>query len=132
MASNNGFGSALLGQYDKLVAVAGLVFFGVAAFLFVGGRATTDSETKTFRGKIKRLTPANPDVAGISSRIDSYATPLSRIAKPLQIGNDRTKKVGFFTPEMRIWCVRNDCRFPLAPDWKKCPLCGTEQIAKPI
>ncbi len=132
MALNNGFGSALLGHYDKLVAVVGLVFFGIAAFLFVGARATTDSETKTFRNKIKKLTPANPEVADISARVDSYALPLSRIAKPLQIANDRTKKAGFFVPEMRIWCVRNDCRFPLAPDWKKCPQCGTEQNAKPI
>ena len=132
MASNNGFGSALLGQYDKLVAVAGIVFLGVAAFLFVGGRATTESETKTFRGKIKRLTPENPEVADISTQVASYAVPISRIAKPLQIANDRTKKVGFFVPEMRIWCVRNDCRFPLTPDSKKCPICGTEQNAKPV
>lgn len=132
MASNSGMGSGLLGHYDKLVALAGLVFLGVSAFLFVGGRATTESETQTFRGKIKRLTPDNPDVADISSRIGSYAVPISRIAKPLQISNDRTKKVGFFVPEMRIWCVRNDCRFPLAPDWTKCPQCGTEQNAKPI
>ena len=132
MASNSGSGSGLLGQYDKIVAVAGLVFLGVSAFLFVGGRATTESETKTFRGKIKRLTPDNPEVADVSSRIESYAVPISRIAKPIQIANDRTKKVGFFVPEMRIWCVRNDCRFPLSPDWKKCPQCGTEQNAKPI
>ena len=132
MASNSGFGSALLGQYDKLVAVAGLVFLGVSAFLFVGGRASTESETKTFRAKIKRLQPDNPDVADVASRLDSYAEPSSRIAKPIQIANDRTKKVGFFVPEMRIWCVRNDCRFPLGPEWKKCPLCGTEQSAKPI
>jgi hypothetical protein len=132
MASNSGMGSGLLGHYDKLVALAGLVFLGVSAFLFVGGRATTESETQTFRDKIKRLTPDNPDVVDISSRIGSYAVPISRIAKPLQISNDRTKRVGFFVPEMRIWCVRNDCRFPLAPDWTKCPQCGTEQSAKPI
>ncbi len=131
MASNSGVGSGLLGHYDKLVAVAGLVFLGVAAFLFVGGRATTESETQTFRGKIKRLTPANPDVPDVSAKIASYAVPISRVAKPIQIANDRTKKVGFFVPEMRVWCVRNDCRFPLAPDWTKCPLCGTEQNAKP-
>ncbi len=71
MASNSGSGSGLLGQYDKIVALAGLVFLGVAAFLFVSGRATTESETKTFRGKIKRLTPDNPEVADVSSRIDS-------------------------------------------------------------
>ncbi len=132
MASNSGSGSGLLGQYDKIVALAGLVFLGVAAFLFVSGRATTESETKTFRGKIKRLTPDNPEIADISASIDSYKVPISRIAKPIQIANDRTKKVGFFVPEMRIWCVRNDCRFPLSPDWKKCPQCGTEQNAKPI
>ncbi len=132
MASNSGVGSGLLGHYDKLVAVAGLVFLGVAAFLFVGGRATTESETQTFRGKIKRLTPANPDVPDVSAKIASYAVPMSRVAKPVQIANDRTKKVGFFVPEMRVWCVRNDCRFPLAPDWTKCPLCGTEQNAKPV
>ena len=132
MASNSGVGSGLLGHYDKLVAVAGLVFLGVAAFLFVGGRATTESETQTFRGKIKRLTPANPDVPDVTAKIASYAVPISRVAKPIQIANDRTKKVGFFVPEMRVWCVRNDCRFPLAPDWTKCPLCGTEQNAKPV
>ena len=132
MASNSGVGSGLLGHYDKLVAVAGLVFLGVAAFLFVGGRATTESETQTFRGKIKRLTPANPDVPDVTAKINSYAVPMSRVAKPIQIANDRTKKVGFFVPEMRVWCVRNDCRFPLAPDWTKCPLCGTEQNAKPV
>ncbi len=132
MASNSGMGSGLLGHYDKLVAVAGLVFLGVAAFLFVGGRATTESETQTFRSKIKRLTPENPNVPDISAKINAYAVPMSRVAKPIQIANDRTKKVGFFVPEMRIWCVRNDCRFPLAPDWTKCPICGTEQSAKPI
>ncbi len=132
MASNSGVGSGLLGHYDKLVAVVGLVFLGVAAFLFVGGRATTESETQTFRSKIKRLTPANPDVPDVSAKINTYAVPMSRVAKPIQIANDRAKKVGFFVPEMRIWCVRNDCRFPLSPDWKKCPQCGTEQNAKPM
>ena len=132
MASKNGFGSALLGQYDKLVAVVGLVFLGVAAFLFVGGRTATESEAKNFKAKIKKLMPANPEVSGVASRIEAYAVPLSRVAKPLQIANDRTKKVGFFVPEMRIWCVRNDCRFPLGPEWKKCPICNTEQDARPF
>lgn len=132
MASTNGFGSALLGQYDKLVAVVGLVFLGLAAFLFVGGRTATESESKNFKAKIARLVPANPEVSDVASRIDAYAVPLSRVAKPIQIANDRTRKVGFFVPEMRIWCVRNDCRFPLGPDWKKCPACNTEQDVKPI
>jgi hypothetical protein len=132
MASNNGFGSALLGHYDKLVAVVGLVFLGLAAFLFVGGRAATESEAQNFKGKIKKLVPANPEVAGVASRVDAYAVPLSRVSKPLQIANDRTRKVGFFVPEMRIWCVRNDCRFPLGPEWKKCPICNTEQDVRPI
>ena len=132
MASKTGFGSALLGQYDKIVAVVGLVFLGLAAFLFVGGRTATESEAKNFKAKIKKLIPANPEVSDVASRIDAYAVPLSRVAKPVQIANDRTKKVGFFVPEMRIWCVRNDCRFPLAPDWKKCPSCNTEQDARPI
>ena len=132
MASQNGFGSALLGHYDKLITVAGLIFLGVSAALFVFGRPKAESEAGKFKEKIKRLVPVNSDVADVSSRIDSFAAPMQRVAKPLQIANDPSKKIGFFIPEMRIWCVRNDCRFPLAPDWQKCPKCGTEQVVKPV
>ena len=131
MASENGFGPAFLGHYDKLVAVAGLAFLGVAAFLFVGGRPKAESEAEKYNRKVNRPVPTN-SVASVASRIESYAVPMSRIAKPLQIANETAKKAGFLVPEMRIWCVRNDCRFPLAPDWKKCPKCGTEQIVKPV
>ena len=132
MASKNNFASAVLGHYDKLVALAGVVVFGVSAFIFVSGRAAGEKEEKSFQRKIENLTPAHPDVADVSARVASYAVPMSRIAKPFQISPERERKAGFFTPEMRIWCVRNDCRFPLAPEWSKCPICGTEQVVKPI
>ena len=132
MAIQNKFASAILGHYDKLVAVAGVVVLGVSVFLFVTGQTVGKKEGQSFERKIKNLTPAHPDVADVSARVASYEVPLSRIAKPFQIASERERKTGFFTPEMRVWCVRNDCRFPLAPDWTKCPVCGTEQVVKPI
>lgn len=132
MASTSKFASAFLGVYDKLVALVGVIVLGVAAFLFATGRAASEKDGKAFQRKISNLTPAHPDVADVSTRVASYAVPFSRIAKPLQISPERERKAGFFTPEMRVWCVRNDCRFPLAPDWNKCPICGTEQIVKPV
>ncbi len=132
MASKNNFASAILGHYDKLIALVGVVVLGVSAFLFATGRAASEKEGQSFQRKIKNLTPAHPDVADVSARVASYAVPMSRIAKPLQISPERERKAGFFTPEMRVWCVRNDCRFPLDPEWKQCPICGTEQVVKPI
>ena len=132
MASNSGSGFGLLGQYDKVLAVAGLVFLGVAAFLFVRAKATMKDEAGAFAREIRGLTPDNPDVADVSSVLASYEAPFSRIARPLQIENDRSRKAGFFVPETRVWCVKNDCRFPLGPDAEKCPQCGTEQNAKPL
>ncbi len=132
MASKSNFASAILGHYDKLIAAVGAVVLGVSVFLFVTGSAASEKEGTSFQRKIKNLTPVHPDVADVSARVASYAVPMSRIAKPLQISPERERKAGFFTPEMRVWCVRNDCRFPLDPEWKKCPICGTEQIVKPI
>ena len=131
MASKNKFASIFLGHYDKLLALAGIVFLGFAAFGFVSGKASAVKDADTFKRRIKGLIQANPDVADVSARVEAYAVPLSRIAKPVQISADRERKVGFFIPEMRVWCVRNDCRFPLSPEWTKCPVCGTEQVVKP-
>ena len=132
MASTNKLASAFFGFYDKLIALVGIVVLGIAAFLFATGRAASEKDGKAFQRKISNLSPAHPDVADVSARVASYAVPFSRIAKPFQISPERERKAGFFTPEMRVWCVRNDCRFPLAPDWNKCPICGTEQIVKPV
>ena len=132
MALNNNFASAILGHYDKLVAVVGLAVLGVSIFLFATERAAGEKEGQAFQRKIKNLNPAHPDVTDVSARVKSYEVPLSRIEKPLQIAPERERRAGFFTPEMRVWCVRNDCRFPLNPEWKKCPMCGTEQDVKPV
>ena len=131
MASNNKLASVFLGHYDKILALAGIAFLGFAAFGFVSGKASAGKDADAFKRRIKGLIQANPDVADVSSRIEAYAVPLSRIAKPVQISPDRERKVGFFIPEVRVWCVRNDCCFPLSPEWTKCPVCGTEQVLKP-
>ena len=131
MASKNKLASVFLGHYDKILALAGIAFLGFAAFGFVSGKTSAGKDADAFKRRIKGLRQANPDVADVSSRIEAYAVPLSRIAKPVQISPERERKVGFFIPEVRVWCVRNDCCFPLSPEWTKCPVCGTEQVLKP-
>lgn len=132
MAAKDRFASSFLGQYDKFVALAGVLFLAFALFSFMAGKSRAASETEEFARRRKNLKPTHPEVEDISARIDAYKVPQSRIAKPQLISNDATRQTGFFVPELRIWCVRNSCRFPLEPEWEKCPICGTEQVAKPI
>ncbi len=132
MALQNNFASAILGRYDKLIAIAGVAVLGVGAFLFAAERIDGRKDAAAFQGKITALKPAHSDVADVSLQLSAYAVQLSRIAKPLQIPPVPERKAGFFVPEVRVWCVKNDCRHPLDPECEKCPICGTEQVVKPI
>lgn len=132
MASKNGFASVLLGQYDKIIAVVGVVLLVWTVVAFSSGKGKAISDADKFAKKIKNLQQANPDVASVSSELIACSNVYGKISRPLQIQNDPGKIFGFFVPEVRIWCAKNDCRYPIAPDCEKCPVCGTEQVVKPI
>ena len=132
MASKQGVGSAILGQYDKILLVIGIALLGLASFAFVSGKGKAEEEKAKFSRGLENLKPEHPELADISSELMACSNTVVRIGRPVQIANDTTKKVGFFVPELRIWCARNDCRFPIPPESEKCPFCGTEQVVQSV
>lgn len=129
MASAN-IKSGLAGIYDKLILLAGVVFLGVAAYIFYGAKSSAADEDAEFGQRMRALKPANPAAPDISEKVAVYDRPVANIANPPLIPNDPDRKTGFFVPEARVFCINERCRYPIGIHWEKCPACGTEQIVK--
>ena len=132
MASKKGAGSAILGQYDKILLVVGIALLGLSAFAYITGKGKAEEDKSNFSRVLSNLKPEHPEVADVSADLQKCSNVVSRIGHPVQIANDTSKKVGFFVPELRIWCANNACRFPIPPEAEKCPFCGTEQVVQPV
>lgn len=122
--------TGLAGMYDKLVLLAGIVFLGVAAYVFSSAKSSASDEDAEFGRRMASLKPANPEAPDISEKIAAYDEPLLRVTEPIPIPNDPDRIIGFFVPEARVFCINERCRYPIGLNWEKCPTCGTEQIVK--
>lgn len=122
--------TGLAGMYDKIILLAGIVFLGVAAYVFSSAKSSASDEDAAFEQRLRALKPANPDAPDISEKVEAYDEPLARVADPALIQNDPDRVIGFFVPEARVFCINERCRYPIGLNWEKCPTCGTEQIVK--
>lgn len=130
MAAKNNAMSSVLGLYDKLIAVVGIAFLGFAIFSFLTGKDGIKTEEADFMRRIKSFKPANDGVPGVDADIAKCSETTNSIVKPLQLRFNLEQKVGFFVPELRVWCA--SCRMPIPLEVEKCPRCQFEQVKKEV
>ncbi len=118
-----------LRQYDKLIAVAVLIFLLISLFYLINARAARTQDQVNYQNRLDSLKPKSEVAAPMDMAEYEAAVRLSR--SPLQLEAPDTQKSGFMVPERRVTCVAVACQKPIPYAAEACPFCGTKQPIAP-
>ena len=118
-----------LRQYDKLIAVAVLIFLLISLFYLTNaGAARKDEESKYIR-QLDSLKPKSELVQPMDLAEYEAAARLARA--PIQLEAPKAQQAGFLSPESRVTCVSAACQKPIPYSAEKCPFCDAAQPTPP-
>lgn len=120
--------SPLTKHYDKVALVLAAAVLAVSVAVTVSTVGAVGRRRSAFADKLSSLRAAHPDAAGADDDVIAASNLFRRLESPdLVPSSVLSGQAGFFVPETRVWCAKSDCRAPISPEAKVCPVCGTEQ-----
>ena len=116
-------------QYDKLIAIAVLIFLLTSLFYLTNAGAARKKEESKYIRQLDGLKPKS-ELASPMDLADYEAA--ARLARaPVQLEAPKTQQAGFLSPETRVTCVNAACLKPIPYAAEKCPFCDTAQPLAP-
>ncbi len=121
--------SALIEQYDKVLAVVVLVGLLLSLLWLTSSRERRQQEENAYQNALNALTPR--PLEGPRFDMGVYSNAQTQLVHPKQIALD-TPDLGLFVPERRVWCVK--CSKPIPYAAETCPFCSEAQpkLAGPV
>lgn len=116
-------------QYDKLIAVAVLIFLLISLFYLTNAGATRKTEESNFIRDLDNLKPKSELVQPMDLTDYEAAARLART--PIQLEAPNAQQAGFLAPETRVTCVSAACQKPIPYAAQKCPFCDAVQPTPP-
>lgn len=116
-------------QYDKLIAVAVLIFLLISLFYLTNAGAARKKEESKYIRQLDGLKPKT-ELAAPMELADYEAS--ARLARtPIQLEVPKAQQAGFLSPETRVTCVSAACQKPIPYAAEKCPFCDAVQPTPP-
>ena len=115
----------LIKYYDKVLAVAVLIFLLISLSYLTSAGAKRKSDEDRYVAKLAGLTPSAPALQ--PNVMEEYAQAVSAFRVPLQLEVPTPQNAGFLTPERRVSCVSVGCEKPIPYAAEVCPFCGAQQ-----
>jgi hypothetical protein len=116
-------------QYDKLIAVAVLIFLLISLFYLTNAGAARKKEESKYIRQLDSLKPKSEVVQAMDLSDYEAAARLART--PIQLEAPKPQQAGFLAPETRVTCVSATCLKPIPYAAEKCPFCDAAQPIAP-
>ena len=113
--------------YDRALALGIIVVLLVSVLFLIARSATATIRQHRFKESIKSLTPAFPDVPGVSRQ--PFDDGKRAVAEPPLL-DTTTWTNRLVVPEKRVACVGAACRRPILYAATVCESCGEKQAGK--
>jgi hypothetical protein len=114
-----------LRQYDKLLAVAVLIFLLISLFYLTNAGAERKREESNYIRQLDSLKPKSEAAQPVDMSEYDGAARLAR--SPVQLDAPRAQQAGFLAPETRVTCTNAVCQKPIPYATDKCPFCEAGQ-----
>ena len=116
----------LVRHYDKLIAVAVLIFLLISLFYLTNAAGPArEREEENYKQQINSLKPTSANLSPMEMADHEAAVRVARA--PLQLETPDAQQAGFLTPERRVSCVIKECQKPIPYAAETCPFCGGKQ-----
>ncbi len=116
-------------QYDKLIAVAVLIFLLISLFYLTNAGTARKKEESKYIRQLEGLKPKSELVPPMD--LAEYEASARLARTPIQLESPKARQAGFMAPETRVTCVSPTCQKPIPYAAVKCPFCDAVQPTPP-
>lgn len=116
-------------QYDKLIAVAVLIFLMISLYYLTNAGTERKKEESNYIQQLDSLKPKAEAVQAME--LADYEAAVRAVRAPVQLEVPKAQQAGFLSPETRVTCTNVACMKPIPYAAEKCPFCEVVQPTPP-
>ena len=122
----NANGNFITQHYEWIAATVAVVALAAGAVFFV--QALGEDGDSRAAAEVRRIDSRKPSESGVEKADMSLYQLITRTAKaPVRLGDVDPRGYNFLASDRRVFCAIAECRAPIPPDAKVCPVCNQAQ-----